>query len=47
MFVLVRGLAVLGWANARPELGLASRMLSFRDRVLGQATQFLSGSLRI
>jgi Ser/Thr protein kinase RdoA (MazF antagonist) len=46
-FVLVRGLAVLGWANARPELGLASRMLSFRERVLGQAEDFLRDRLRI
>jgi Ser/Thr protein kinase RdoA (MazF antagonist) len=47
MFVLVRGLAVLGWANARPELGLASRMRSFRERVLGQAEDFLCDRLRI
>jgi Ser/Thr protein kinase RdoA (MazF antagonist) len=46
MFILVLGLAVLGWANARPELDLASRMLPFRERVLGQAEAFLAGRLR-
>lgn len=47
MFLLIRGLASLGWTHGRTELGLESRMAPLIERTTAQAEVFLSGRLQL
>ena len=43
MFLLIRGLALIGWAYARPELGQTGRVERLIERTAVDADAFLSG----
>lgn len=42
MFVLIRGMAVIGWLHERPELGISPRLAGIRDRVCAAAEAFVA-----
>jgi Ser/Thr protein kinase RdoA (MazF antagonist) len=45
MFLLIRGLALIGWTYARPELGQTGRVERLIERAAVDADAFLSGRL--
>mgnify|MGYP001489250332 CR=1 FL=1 len=41
MFILIRGMAVIGWMHERPELGISPRLAGIRERVCAAAEAFV------